>query len=239
METEISVAVDFLLTFLHSLPQEKLEELAHKLTEILQQRYTGHWYPDRPSKGNGYRCLNVNQSVLDPTLTSAVRQCALSTNSVSRSLPENLSLWVDPHEVSYRMGDRGPVDVLYAYQDDRHCAAATYDVSTSWGRDNYASHPYVEFPDHPAQFQDYGQYDLSSGCSSDVEMDNSEGDFFTYRGEVFSKRALSDYLDTTSAASFTSSSGYTTSSGYTPTYTTSYHSYGSPQFVRKMQTLVH
>ena len=227
MDAEISVAVDFILTFLHELPPEKLEELAHELTEVLRQRYTGHWYPDRPSKGNGYRCINVNQSVLDPTLQQAVKQCQLSANSVSRNLPENLSLWVDPHEVSYRCGDRGPVDVLYRV--DRHSPAA-YDLSSNW------DHDYTEFVDH--QYQDY-QYDLSSGGSSDVEMDNSDSEFFTYRGEVYSRRVLTDYLDATTQPNFASSSGYTASS-YTPTsYSTAYHSYGSPHYVRKVQTLVH
>lgn len=231
MDAEISVAVDFILTFLQYLPPEKLEELAHELTEILRQRYTGHWYPDRPNKGNGYRCINVNQSVLDPTLQQAVRQCQLSANTVSRNLPENLSLWVDPHEVSYRYGDRGPVDVLY--RADRHSPAA-YDLSSSW--DNYASQGYTDFVDQQYH-QDY-QYDVSSGGSSDVEMDNSDSEFFTFRGEVYSRRALTDYLDATSQQNFASSSGYTASYS-PPSYSTSYLSYGSPHYVRKAQTLVH
>ena len=136
------------------------------------------------------------------------------------------------------MGDRGPVDVLYTYGGDRHCTT-TYDVSSSWEMESYAANNgYEEFPDHPAaQYHDYGHYDLSSGGSSDVEMDN-DGDYFTYRGEVFSRRALSDYLD---SAAYTSSSAYmpTTSSIYTSPYSSPYQSYGSPNFVRKMQTLVH
>ena len=176
MDVEISYAVDFLMSFFGDLVTvEKSEELTYRLTDILLSKYSEHWYPEQPSKGNAYRCINVMEGHLDPTLVKALQQCQLPTDCNSWYFPENLSLWVDPNEVSYRYGDRGPVQLLYPV--DGQCPA-TYDPK-QW---------------HAACYTDQhcGQYYMPCTVSCDAEMYNNDSEFFTYRGEVFNKRVWTE-----------------------------------------------
>ena len=218
MDVEIAFAVEFLLWFFQDLAVEKLEELAYGLTEILRARYTEHWYPEQPSKGSGYRCIDVIESGLDPTLVEALRQCQWSTKSASWNLPDNLSLWVDPNEVSYRFGDWGPVELLY--QGDIQSSAA-YEQSFAW--ENYSNQTYTDYYTDQEYPHYYGQYYMSSGVSYDAQMDNNDSEFFTYRGEVFNRRVWTEQWNATSQISSASFADYTPSS-----YTTASNSYGSP-----------
>ena len=115
MHFEIEIAGDFVVSFLTDLSMEKIEEVHYNLSKILTDRYEGHWYPSQPTKGNAYRCLND----VDPVLIRAIQRSGLNPNEILRYFPENLSVWVDPNEVSYRIGDRG-IETLYC--ESSQCA---------------------------------------------------------------------------------------------------------------------
>ena len=64
-------------------------------------RFEKHWFPDLPSKGQGYRCIRVNGvSPVDLTLEMAAFKCGLRYKDLK--LPTELTVWVDPNEVCYR-----------------------------------------------------------------------------------------------------------------------------------------
>lgn len=79
------------------------------------EQYKHHWFPDRPCKGSGYRCIRINHK-MDPLVGRAGQRIGLSTQQLYVLLPSELTLWVDPFEVSYRIGEDGSICVLYESQ---------------------------------------------------------------------------------------------------------------------------
>jgi hypothetical protein len=47
----------------------------------------------------------------DPVLEIAARESGVTTSDILENLPAELSVWVDPGEVSYRIGEKGAVKV--------------------------------------------------------------------------------------------------------------------------------
>ncbi|KAJ8360692.1 hypothetical protein SKAU_G00172170 [Synaphobranchus kaupii] len=82
------------------------------LQQALSEHYKHHWFPDRPQKGSGYRCIRINHE-MDPIISKAAGRIGLSSLQLFRLLPRELTLWVDPYEVSYRIGEDGSICVLY------------------------------------------------------------------------------------------------------------------------------
>ncbi|KFV88064.1 Protein BTG1, partial [Struthio camelus australis] len=76
------------------------------------EHYRHHWFPLRPSKGSGYRCIRINHK-MDPLIGKAAGMIGLSHERLFQLLPSELTLWVDPFEVSYRIGEDGSICVLY------------------------------------------------------------------------------------------------------------------------------
>lgn len=50
---------------------------------------------------------------MDPLVGQAGQRIGLSTQQLYLLLPSELTLWVDPFEVSYRIGEDGSICVLY------------------------------------------------------------------------------------------------------------------------------
>ncbi|OTF75250.1 B-cell translocation protein-like protein [Euroglyphus maynei] len=69
--------------------------------EILTQRFQNHWYPNNPSKGQGYRCIRINQNCrVDYSIEMACQHAGISYDALR--LPVELTLWIDPSEVTCR-----------------------------------------------------------------------------------------------------------------------------------------
>lgn len=82
---------------------------------LLAEQYKHHWFPDRPCKGSGYRCIRINHK-MDPLVGQAGQRIGLTIQQLYQLLPSELTLWVDPFEVSYRIGEDGSICVLYQSQ---------------------------------------------------------------------------------------------------------------------------
>lgn len=118
MKPEISAAVGFLSRFLRikgHVNDRQLQTFSQSLQDILSEHYKLHWFPDRPCRGSGYRCIRINH-LMDPLVTQAGQRIGLSIQQLYLLLPSELTLWVDPFEVSYRIGEDGSICVLYESQ---------------------------------------------------------------------------------------------------------------------------
>uniref|UniRef100_A0A663MAJ0 BTG anti-proliferation factor 2 n=1 Tax=Athene cunicularia TaxID=194338 RepID=A0A663MAJ0_ATHCN len=82
------------------------------LSSRAHTHYKHHWFPEKPFKGSGYRCIRINHK-MDPIISKAASQIGLSLPQLYQLLPSELTLWVDPYEVSYRIGEDGSICVLY------------------------------------------------------------------------------------------------------------------------------
>ncbi|XP_047431533.1 protein BTG1 [Mugil cephalus] len=118
MKPEISAAVTFLSRFLRvkgHVNDRQVQTFSQSLQDILAEQYKHHWFPDRPCKGSGYRCIRINHK-MDPLVGQAGQRIGLTIQQLYLLLPSELTLWVDPFEVSYRIGEDGSICVLYESQ---------------------------------------------------------------------------------------------------------------------------
>ncbi|XP_047427471.1 protein Tob1-like [Mugil cephalus] len=124
MQLEIQVALNFIISYLYNkLPRRRVNIFGEELERQLKQKYEGHWYPDKPYKGSGFRCIHVGEKV-DPVVEKAAKESGLDIEDVRNNLPQDLSVWIDPFEVSYQIGEKGPVKVLYVDDSNESGAAS-------------------------------------------------------------------------------------------------------------------
>ncbi|KAK9399883.1 protein Tob2 [Crotalus adamanteus] len=126
MHLEIKVALNFIISYLYNkLPRRRADLFGEELERLLKKKYEGHWYPEKPLKGSGYRCVHIGETV-DPVVEMAAKRSGLAVEDVRANVPEELSVWVDPFEVSYQIGEKGSVKVLYL-DDSEGCSAVELD----------------------------------------------------------------------------------------------------------------
>lgn len=102
--------------------KRKRKKLQQEIVNVMQKRYKDHWYPEKPHKGTGYRCIRVNKK-LDPVLVQACYNCGINYNDVFLTLP-TMKIWIDPFCVSYQIGNDGQVCTLYPIKEN--------DLSSPW-----------------------------------------------------------------------------------------------------------
>ncbi|XP_032771119.1 protein BTG2 [Rattus rattus] len=116
MLPEIAAAVGFLTSLLRTrgcVSEQRLKVFSRALQDALTGEHNKHhWFPEKPSKGSGYRCIRINHK-MDPIISKVASQIGLSQPQLHQLLPSELTLWVDPYEVSYRIGEDGSICVLY------------------------------------------------------------------------------------------------------------------------------
>lgn len=113
MHLEVKVALNFIVSYLYNkLPRRRADLFGEELERILVSRFEGHWYPDAPLRGSAFRCLHLG-APRDPVVDLAARRSGLDTEEVRANVPPELSIWIDPYEVSYQIGEKGAVKVLY------------------------------------------------------------------------------------------------------------------------------
>lgn len=131
MRHEIRSAAYFLADLLkicNSLTTHQLNLFKLNFEELLCNHYQDHWFPEVPTKGSGYRCIRINHK-MDPIITKAACSCGVSDSSILKGMfPSELTLWIDPWEVSYRIGENGSICVIYT---GNTTSSTTTNITTS------------------------------------------------------------------------------------------------------------
>ncbi len=127
MKAEIESAANFIAYILEvgalgqgkRLPKRDAKRLRRCLVDCLKIRYRDHWFVATPFKvhnsfiyktklrnsiwyvlqGSGYRCLRFNQRA-DPVFCQASDAVGLHTKTICTYFPSELTLWIDPLNVS-------------------------------------------------------------------------------------------------------------------------------------------
>jgi protein Tob/BTG len=143
MQKEIDSAVQFICGLLRarSLSLNLLEMFRTVLCEVMYGRYEGHWFPDKPCKGSAYRCVRINDRNLDPLLVKAGQKTGLTVAQLLDMLPSQLTIWVDPLEVAYRIGEDGSIGVLYDANAQPLSNNDDVDSSSTSGSESVKSSP--------------------------------------------------------------------------------------------------
>ena len=118
MLVEVESAANFLSDLLsrsQRVSQKQLQAFRQSIITCLVNSYQKHWFPEQPFKGSAFRCLRINHK-MDPLVFRAAEECGLQREL--EILPNELTLWVDPKEVSYRIGENGSICVIY--EDSPH-----------------------------------------------------------------------------------------------------------------------
>ncbi|KAG7491855.1 protein Tob1b [Megalops cyprinoides] len=132
MQLEIQVALNFIISYLYNkLPRRRVNIFGEELERQLKKKYEGHWYPDKPYKGSGFRCIHVGEKV-DPVVEQAAKESGLDIEDVRNNLPQDLSVWIDPFEVSYQIGEKGPVKVLYVDDNSENGSELDKEIKNSF-----------------------------------------------------------------------------------------------------------
>ena len=119
MHVEVSVALNFVISYLYNkLPRRRVDMYAEELERLLKERFQGHWYPECPAKGSAFRCVRVSGQDADLIMEKSAQLSGMDIEEIRGYLPKDLSIWIDPCEVSYRIGEKGPVKILYSNRDN-------------------------------------------------------------------------------------------------------------------------
>lgn len=114
MYREIATAAAFLdQTFLGSVESEKARSFTQNLQSLLSERYSNHWHPQQPNRGEAFRCLRWDATQPDESLQQAAR---ISNVDLEQVLPEDLTVWIDPDDVCARIGEGGSIFPLRLVQ---------------------------------------------------------------------------------------------------------------------------
>lgn len=114
MQVEIEIALNFIISYLYNkLPRRRVNIFGEELEKALKHKFQGHWYPDQPVKGSAFRCFKTGDTP-DPVLEIAAAQSGVLAVDILENLPHELSVWIDPGEVSYRIGEKGVIKILYS-----------------------------------------------------------------------------------------------------------------------------
>uniref|UniRef100_A0A3B3DN04 Transducer of ERBB2, 1b n=1 Tax=Oryzias melastigma TaxID=30732 RepID=A0A3B3DN04_ORYME len=132
MQLEIQVALNFIISYLYNkLPRRRVNIFGEELERQLKRKYDGHWYPEKPYKGSGFRCIHVGEKV-DPVVEQAAKESGLDIEDVRNNLPQDLSVWIDPFEVSYQIGEKGAVKVLYVDDNGENGSELDREIKNSF-----------------------------------------------------------------------------------------------------------
>jgi protein Tob/BTG len=114
MTPEVQAAAKFISTCLYGkLPRRRADIYGVEFSSALTRKFQGHWYLEAPSKGSAYRCIHFTSKEIDPVFQQAADAAGVLFNEVSENIPAELRIWIDPGEVSYQIGEKGTVSVLY------------------------------------------------------------------------------------------------------------------------------
>ena len=124
MKKEINAALDLLMSYIQrfgSIKDDTVEQLRKHLQETLLERYQGHWYPgkiepwypsladravpcylDKPIKGQAYRSLEFNKEndYCDMIVAQICQDLSIASSLLG--IRHELTLWIDPYEITIR-----------------------------------------------------------------------------------------------------------------------------------------
>jgi len=117
MLEEVKSAVQLLVHILSlndTICKTKLEKFSQCLEKLLCRRYEEHWHPQKPFLGSAYRCIRITHTIMDSVIEKAASSCGLAFDELYKSLPQEFTLWIDPSDVSYRIGEEGSICCLFS-----------------------------------------------------------------------------------------------------------------------------
>lgn len=178
MKDEVDSAIKFLLGFFKATVSEAgLEKFKQCLSKNMMEKYEHHWHPEKPQRGSAFRSITVDHDSIDPLISTSMQQSGLKESCLHGKFPKELSVWVDPMDVSYRFGDHGSVGILYSGCATEDASGYDSDSGTSSVSSSPSSSPCSSPPSilhQPSRQQNYGPYSMyyPHGCTREAFVDS-------------------------------------------------------------------
>jgi len=117
MKNELISAANF-ITHLLRISRQKINESTLQtfrdcLIEVYRRRFRDHWFTELPLKGSGYRTVRILSHKIDPMILQAAETCNISQDLLQNAFKFDLTLWINPMEVYYRLGENGSLIIIY------------------------------------------------------------------------------------------------------------------------------
>lgn len=115
MLNEVNSVVEFISKLFRqrNLESNIINNFADGLKSAMCKYYIDHWFPERPYKGSAYRCIRNHNNRIDPLFLTAALCVKLEVLDLVNILPKEITIWVDPENVSYRIGEEGSIGTLF------------------------------------------------------------------------------------------------------------------------------
>lgn len=139
MREEVKAAVNFLAKIMQSsgrVSKDCVDQFKNSLESRLWSYYDGHWFPEKPHRGSGYRCIRINH-IMDPLLDLAAQDSGIG--NLLRYFPNEFTVWVDPFDVSYRIGENGSIGQIYGNEFASSSCKARSDLTLPQSLDTQSS----------------------------------------------------------------------------------------------------
>ena len=115
MLKEVNSVVEFISKLFRqrNLESNIINSFAEGLKSAMCNYYINHWFPEKPYKGSAYRCIRNHNNRIDPLFLTAALRVKAEFLDLVNILPKEITIWVDPENVSYRIGEDGSIGVLF------------------------------------------------------------------------------------------------------------------------------
>ena len=109
MKLELQSASNFLVHLIklgrRNINENQLEKFRLALVEVLRRRYRDHWFPEKPCKGSGYRCIRINGRI-DPIIAQAAEIVGMPANTIHQTFPSGKTT-ISQHVYFFGGGEKG------------------------------------------------------------------------------------------------------------------------------------
>jgi BTG family len=120
-------------------------EFRQNLRSLMLKRFAGHWHPERPDRGSGYRAILSDNVQVDSILLEALAMCepwlerhrpsakhSVNPHALARHLPHNVVMQCNPNRCCVRKLDGSwQVSNVFLRNSGSKTASATTPLSAS------------------------------------------------------------------------------------------------------------
>jgi len=96
------------------LTKEQLASFQKSLADVLEDKYTSHWYIEDPERGSAFRSIIHDNRTVDHVLLEAASKSKIP-NLKSR-LPADVIMWVDPLQIQVQYSHSPRRHLIYGKQ---------------------------------------------------------------------------------------------------------------------------
>ena len=119
MDNELEATADLIKSMINDhnkdyLTEKQIDRFGRCLKRVLKLQWKHTWNPNQPKSGNGFRSLWVYpEEGMNQYLHETCKACQIYSSNLKLALPLDFTIWVNPGQVRYCLGDKNNVVTVY------------------------------------------------------------------------------------------------------------------------------